>query len=200
MVSTNGEAVSTWPSLCDSKLRFGICRDTANLRAVLPNYGRGYDGSPGGDVNLPGRGRGRQPVRRGAAIETPLATVIRKIFELESHLRTKLFNRSSRNLVLTDAGSSYLESTICPKSSWAGAVSGRPRCFENAEFRQRRSLYRSIEISKRPVDKATGNFNRAARSSRSDCRKALSLRSNLASSSPTARMKCSRGILAIQSA
>jgi len=130
-------------------------------------------------------------------LKTPLATVSRKIFELESHLRTKLFNRSSRNLVLTDAGSSYLESTICPKSSWAGAVSGRPRCFENAEFRQRRSLYRSIEISKRPVDKAIGNFNRAARSSRSDCRKALSLRSNLASSSSTARMKCSRGVLAI---
>src|SRR6478672_5878209 len=39
---------------------------------------------------------------------TPLATVSRRISDLESHLRTKLFNRSSRQLVLTDAGSSYL--------------------------------------------------------------------------------------------
>src|SRR4030095_3136564 len=41
-------------------------------------------------------------------LNTPLATVSRKISDLESHLRTKLFNRSSRKLVLTDAGSSYL--------------------------------------------------------------------------------------------
>ncbi|PWT88450.1 MAG: LysR family transcriptional regulator [Proteobacteria bacterium] len=39
---------------------------------------------------------------------TPLATVSRRISELESHLRTKLFTRSSRQLLLTDAGSSYL--------------------------------------------------------------------------------------------
>ena len=41
-------------------------------------------------------------------LNTPLATVSRKISELESHLRTKLFNRSGRKLVLTDAGSSYV--------------------------------------------------------------------------------------------
>src|SRR6516164_3651167 len=41
-------------------------------------------------------------------LNTPLATVSRKISELESHLRTKLFNRSNRQLVLTDAGSSYV--------------------------------------------------------------------------------------------
>ena len=40
-------------------------------------------------------------------LKTPLATVSRKVSELESHLRTKLFNRSSRKLVLTDAGNSY---------------------------------------------------------------------------------------------
>ena len=40
-------------------------------------------------------------------LKTPLPTVSRKVSELESHLRTKLFNRSSRKLVLTDAGSSY---------------------------------------------------------------------------------------------
>jgi DNA-binding transcriptional LysR family regulator len=41
-------------------------------------------------------------------MRTPLATVSRKVSELESHLSTKLFNRSSRKLVLTDAGTSYL--------------------------------------------------------------------------------------------
>jgi DNA-binding transcriptional LysR family regulator len=41
-------------------------------------------------------------------LQTPLTTVSRKVSELESHLRTKLFNRSSRQLVLTDAGTSYL--------------------------------------------------------------------------------------------
>lgn len=40
-------------------------------------------------------------------MKTPLTTVSRRISELEAHLRTKLFNRSSRELVLTDAGSSY---------------------------------------------------------------------------------------------
>ena len=41
-------------------------------------------------------------------LKTPLATVSRKVSELEAHLRTKLFNRSSRALVLTDAGSSFV--------------------------------------------------------------------------------------------
>lgn len=41
-------------------------------------------------------------------LKAPLTTVSRKVSELESHLRTRLFNRSSRQLVLTDAGSSYL--------------------------------------------------------------------------------------------
>jgi DNA-binding transcriptional LysR family regulator len=41
-------------------------------------------------------------------LQTPLPTVSRKISELEAHLHAKLFNRSSRNLLLTDAGSSYL--------------------------------------------------------------------------------------------
>ena len=35
-------------------------------------------------------------------LKMPLTTISRKISELESYLRTKLFNRSSRQLVLTD--------------------------------------------------------------------------------------------------
>jgi DNA-binding transcriptional LysR family regulator len=41
-------------------------------------------------------------------LKAPLATVSRKVSELEAHLNTKLFNRSSRKLVLTEAGSSYV--------------------------------------------------------------------------------------------
>jgi DNA-binding transcriptional LysR family regulator len=40
--------------------------------------------------------------------KTPLATVSRKVSELEAHLQTKLFNRSSRALVPTEAGLSYI--------------------------------------------------------------------------------------------
>lgn len=38
----------------------------------------------------------------------PLATVSRKLSELEAHLGTRLLNRSSRRLTLTDAGRSYV--------------------------------------------------------------------------------------------
>src|SRR5262252_2375297 len=41
-------------------------------------------------------------------LNTPVATASRKITELESHLRVKLFNRTARSLTLTDAGSSYV--------------------------------------------------------------------------------------------
>jgi DNA-binding transcriptional LysR family regulator len=39
---------------------------------------------------------------------TPLATVSRKVSELETHLKTRLLNRSSRQITLTDAGRSYV--------------------------------------------------------------------------------------------
>jgi DNA-binding transcriptional LysR family regulator len=39
---------------------------------------------------------------------TPLTTVSRKVSELETHLKTRLLNRSSRQLSLTDAGRSYV--------------------------------------------------------------------------------------------
>src|SRR5262245_64718982 len=38
----------------------------------------------------------------------PLATVSRKVSELEAHLRTRLVTRTSRRLTLTDAGRSYV--------------------------------------------------------------------------------------------
>lgn len=44
----------------------------------------------------------------GRRLGMPLATVSRKISELETHLGTRLFHRSSRQLTPTDAGRSYL--------------------------------------------------------------------------------------------
>ena len=42
-------------------------------------------------------------------LKTPLPTVSRKISELERHLKTRLLNRSARQITLTDAGKSYVE-------------------------------------------------------------------------------------------
>src|SRR5262245_41448909 len=40
----------------------------------------------------------------------PLATVSRKVNELETHLRTKLLVRTTRKMALTDAGATYVAS------------------------------------------------------------------------------------------
>jgi DNA-binding transcriptional LysR family regulator len=45
----------------------------------------------------------------GRRLGTPLATVSRKVSELEAHLKSRLLNRSSRKLTLTDAGRAYVE-------------------------------------------------------------------------------------------
>jgi DNA-binding transcriptional LysR family regulator len=42
-------------------------------------------------------------------LKTPLPTVSRKISELERHLKTRLLNRTARQIALTDAGKSYVE-------------------------------------------------------------------------------------------
>jgi len=46
----------------------------------------------------------------GRRLNVPLATVSRKVSELEAHLGTRLFNRSSRRFTPTDAGVAYIES------------------------------------------------------------------------------------------
>ncbi len=45
----------------------------------------------------------------GRHLDVPLATVSRKLADLESHLGTRLITRSTRRLDLTDAGRDYLE-------------------------------------------------------------------------------------------
>ncbi len=44
----------------------------------------------------------------GRKLGMPLATVSRKISELESHIKTRLLSRSTRRLALTDAGRDYV--------------------------------------------------------------------------------------------
>ncbi|MCW2273735.1 LysR family transcriptional regulator [Rhodoblastus acidophilus] len=44
----------------------------------------------------------------GRKLNVPLATVSRKVSELEAHLGTRLFNRSSRQFTPTDAGLAYI--------------------------------------------------------------------------------------------
>jgi DNA-binding transcriptional LysR family regulator len=44
----------------------------------------------------------------GRRLNVPLATVSRKLADLEAHLRSRLITRSTRRLVLTDAGRDYL--------------------------------------------------------------------------------------------
>lgn len=44
----------------------------------------------------------------GRQLDLPLATVSRKLADLEAHLKTRLITRSTRKLVLTDAGRGYL--------------------------------------------------------------------------------------------
>lgn len=41
-------------------------------------------------------------------LHTPLTTVSRRVSELEAHLRTRLLNRTTRRLTLTDAGGAYV--------------------------------------------------------------------------------------------
>lgn len=45
----------------------------------------------------------------GRRLNIPLATVSRKLADLEAHLGTRLLTRSTRRLVLTDAGREYLD-------------------------------------------------------------------------------------------
>ncbi len=44
-------------------------------------------------------------------LDIPITTVSRRITELEAHLQTRLLNRSSRHLSLTEVGRQYVEAS-----------------------------------------------------------------------------------------
>lgn len=44
-------------------------------------------------------------------LRSPVATISRKVAELEAHLKAELFQRSSRRMTLTDAGRAYVEAS-----------------------------------------------------------------------------------------
>ena len=46
-----------------------------------------------------------------ASSKLPMATVSRKMAELEAHLGTRLFHRSNRRITLTDAGAAYVQAS-----------------------------------------------------------------------------------------
>src|SRR6266536_2163274 len=74
--------------------------------------GRDAVGAASIDSGVGMRDIGNSPLGLAAAagrrLGIPLATVSRKVSELESHLRTQLLTRTRRGLTLTDAGRSYV--------------------------------------------------------------------------------------------
>ena len=68
-------------------------------------------------------------------LNSPLATVSRKVSDLESHLRTKLFNRSSRKLVLTVETSSN------------HARVAHPVCRERASVTRHQGVYSTFRAN-----------------------------------------------------
>jgi DNA-binding transcriptional LysR family regulator len=67
-------------------------------------------------------------------LNTPAATASRTITELEQHFRTKLFDRSARKLMLTDAGSFYVAALkrILPDISISYPLASRLACGADA--------------------------------------------------------------------
>src|SRR6266403_53528 len=85
----------------------GNVEHLAKSRCILPRNGRFMDRLEAMSIVLAVAETGSLSAAARQK-KTPLATVSRKVSELEAHLQTKLFNRSSRVLVPTDAGRSYI--------------------------------------------------------------------------------------------
>jgi DNA-binding transcriptional LysR family regulator len=72
-------------------------------------------------------------VRAAQALDTSPANVTRYVAELEAHLGTRLLNRSSRKLSLTDSGEAFYERTrlileeVSEVEALASATAARPR-------------------------------------------------------------------------
>ena len=63
---------------------------------------------PTGETRILAVAEAGSPTAAARKLNTPAATASRKIVELDEHLRTKIFDRSARRLMLTDAGASYV--------------------------------------------------------------------------------------------
>jgi len=64
-------------------------------------------------------------------LKSPVATVSRKVAELESRLKTQLFQRTSRRMTLTDAGGPTSIPASASSSRW---MMPSARCRVNTEF------------------------------------------------------------------
>jgi DNA-binding transcriptional LysR family regulator len=77
------------------------------LEITLPNYGSDMDRLEAMATLLAAVENGSLSAA-SRKLGMPLATVSRRVSELEAHLHTKLVNRTSRKLTLTEAGRSYI--------------------------------------------------------------------------------------------
>src|SRR5260370_7781204 len=77
------------------------------LISILSFYGRNVDRLESMSILVSAAEAGSLSAA-ARRLGVPLATVSRKVSELEAHLKTRLLNRSSRRLTLTDAGRSYV--------------------------------------------------------------------------------------------
>ena len=113
-------------------------------KELLEDLDRGDHGPLGGDVGYRRRDGDGQLLRRlRAELRTPVATVSRKVSELETRLKAELFQRSSRRMMLTDAGRSYIEAC--------------KRIIEQVDDAERRSVRRIQGAQGRPGgDRAVG--------------------------------------------
>ena len=93
----------------------------------------------------------------------PLATVSRKVSELERHLRTRLLNRTSRRLILTDAGRSYV--ATCRRILEEIGEAERAAAGEYSRAQRRADHHRADRV--RPPPRVAGRSNSSRRILRS---------------------------------
>jgi len=78
----------------------------------------------------------------GRRLGMPLATVSRKVADLEAQLHARLLHRSTRKLTLTDAGENYL--AACKRIL---AISMKPSARRRANTARRRAISSSLRRS-----------------------------------------------------
>src|SRR6516164_7529798 len=87
----------------------------------------------------------------------PLATVSRKVNELEAHLGTKLLVRTTRKVALTDAGSAYVASTRRILDEIDGDGAHRRRGASRTAWRTDTDSYNPFWAPAYPTDRLPAN-------------------------------------------